>query len=108
MPYATALRRFCLSLLGRRHTRRTPAGLAVDWHVFGSAVHHRSRAEDLSQGGAMVSSVKPVPVGSPLVVALATGRGPLELHARVAWSESTRMGIRFTRPVDFASALSSV
>jgi len=72
--------------------------LVADWHLFGSALHHRSATEDLSPGGALLSSVKSSPIGSPLVVALATARGPVEVHARVAWSEPTRMGIRFTRP----------
>jgi hypothetical protein len=108
MSLTTALRRFCLARLGRRRAQRAPAAVIVDWHAFGSAVHHRSRTEDLSQGGAMVSSMKPMPVGSPLVVALATARGQLELHARVAWSEPTRMGLRFTRPVDLPGLLTSV
>jgi hypothetical protein len=107
MHVSTALRRLYLSLRGRRNDPRTPAAVNVDWHVFGSAVHHRSATEDLSRGGAMVSSLKPMPVGSPLVVALAIASGRLELHARVAWSHATRMGVRFTRPLDSASLLAS-
>jgi|HubBroStandDraft_2_1064218.scaffolds.fasta_scaffold155067_2 hypothetical protein len=103
MRIIQGLRRFFLTFLGRRHHPRTPAALAVEWHLFGSAVHHRSATEDISAGGVLVSSLKPLPVGSPVVVALATPQGRRELHARVAWSESTRMGVRFTRPLDAAA-----
>jgi PilZ domain len=94
-----ALRRACLSLLGRRRHTRAPSSVSVDWHAFGSAVHHRSATEDLSSSGARLSSATPMPIGSPLVVALATEEGRVEVHARVAWSNPTRMGVRFTRPV---------
>jgi PilZ domain len=88
----------CLSLLRRRAHRRTAAPVLIDWHAFGSAVHHRTETVDLSSGGAMMRSEARVPPGSPLVVALSTPRGTTLLHARVAWSEATQMGLRFTRP----------
>jgi hypothetical protein len=98
MHVPRTLRRACLSLLARRRHPRTPTAVAVDWHVFGSAVHHRSLTWDISPSGAKMSSLSPMPVGSPLVVALATARGRVEVHARVAWSKATDMGVRFTRP----------
>jgi len=98
MRFANVLKASFRSLLGRRRHPRAPAAIAVEWHRFGSKVRHRSETVDLGAGGAMVTSVSPTPPGSPVVVALATEAGPVEVHARVAWSEATRMGLRFTRP----------
>ena len=88
-----------LSLLRRRAHRRTAVPVLIDWHAFGSAVHHRTETVDLSPGGAMMRSEAKVPVGSPLVVAVSTPEGTTLLHARVAWTAATQMGLRFTRPI---------
>jgi len=103
MRFAKALVASLFSLFGRRRHPRTPVAIAVEWHRFGSKVRHRSETVDLGAGGAMVSSANPTPPGSPVVVALATRAGPVEVHARVAWSEPTRMGLRFTRPLSAAT-----
>jgi hypothetical protein len=93
------LYRVCAPLLARRQHRRGRAALPVDWRVFGSGVGHRSSTKDLSRCGAMVATASKAPVGSPLVIGLTTPQGELSVHARVAWSSETRMGIRFTRPL---------
>ncbi len=71
--------------------------LAVDWHAFGSAVHRVSTTADVSPGGAFVCTAEPRPVGSAVVLELATPRGPVAIHARVAWTDPRGMGVRFTR-----------
>jgi hypothetical protein len=54
----------------------------------------------------MVHAIRPACVGSPIVMALATREGPVEVHGYVAWTSTARMGVRFTRPVaSFAAAL---
>lgn len=93
------LRKLRAPLSRRREHRREPTAIAVDWHLFGSAVHHVSTTKDLSSRGAMLESVSRMPVGTPLVLALHTATGPVEVHARVAWSAEAGMGLRFTRPV---------
>jgi len=70
----------------------------VDWRLFGSAVHRVSTTRNLSRYGAMLESVSEVPVGAPLVLAVETREGPIQLHARVAWTAVTGMGVRFTQP----------
>jgi hypothetical protein len=97
------LRNLALSLSPRRAHRRVPRALPVDWHLFGSKVHHLSTTLDLSSGGAMLHAVAPLPVGAPLVLAVSTTDGPLEVHARVAWSAEPAMGVRFTRPLAASS-----
>ena len=67
--------------------------------MFGSGVGHRSSTTDVSACGARVSTAALAPTGSPLVIGLVTSEGPVEVHGRVAWSSTTRMGIRFTRPL---------
>jgi Tfp pilus assembly protein PilZ len=71
--------------------------LAVDWHAFGSAVHRVSTTADVSPGGAFVCTAEPRPVGSALVLEMATPKGPVAVHARVAWTDPRGMGVRFTR-----------
>jgi PilZ domain len=98
-----AVRALFLSLRSarRRSHPRVRAGLGVDWRAFGSQVHHVSELADLSAGGAFVRTSEPRPVGSPIVVDLATGGGHalLDVHARVAWLDRTGMGLRFTRAI---------
>jgi hypothetical protein len=99
MPLLHTLRSLVRSISARRAHRRVPQALPVDWHLFGSRVHHLSTTLDLSPGGAMLHSVTRLPVGSPLVLAVTTTEGPVEVHARVAWSAEPAMGVRFTRPI---------
>ncbi|MGO8994479.1 MAG: PilZ domain-containing protein [Polyangiaceae bacterium] len=99
MRIPSAVRRLYLSFLRRRQHPRAPASVVVDFRLFGSGVHHRSTTEDLSPGGALVTALAPLPLGSPVVVTLPTAQGRTEIHARVAWSGPTRMGLRFTRPL---------
>jgi hypothetical protein len=98
-----AVRALWLSLGRRREHPRTSAraGLAIDWRLFGSQVHHVSEVANLSARGAFVQTTDPRPVGSPIVVDLATGGGNviLDVHARVAWIACDGMGLRFTRPI---------
>jgi hypothetical protein len=84
-------------LFGRRQHPRRPSNLAVDWHLFGSKVGHISTLVDLSRGGAFVRAAYPRDVGSPIVLELPTADGPINVHARVAWSTEQGMGLRFTR-----------
>jgi hypothetical protein len=71
--------------------------LSVDWRAFGSRVRHASVLADMSPGGAFVHAVDLRPVGSPIVLEVATRGGPLNVHARVAWTGPSGMGLRFTR-----------
>jgi hypothetical protein len=105
MSLLRALRALLLSLGRRRRHARAPSGLGIDWRAFGSQVHHVSEMSDLSPGGAFVRTAEPRPVGSPIVVDLATGDGhvKLDVHARVAWVARAGMGLRFTRPIAMAS-----
>jgi hypothetical protein len=98
MDLAHVVRTFWLSFFaffGRRQHARAPTALFVDWHAFGSGVHHRSRTEDVSRGGALLSCLDPLPLGSPLIVVLATGLRRIELRANVVWASSAQMGISF-------------
>jgi hypothetical protein len=90
-------RRLFASPARRRAHRRVPAALAVDWRVFGTAVHCVSTTLDLSPGGAFLHTADRRPVNTPLVLEIATPGGGVELHARVAWSGPRGMGVRFTR-----------
>ena len=97
MRLATLLRRPLSGHPWRRGHERDAAMLAVDWHAFGSAVHRVSTTADVSPGGAFVCTAEPRPVGSALVLEMATPKGLVEVHARVAWTDPRGMGIRFTR-----------
>jgi len=101
MSFLHALRASLLSLGRRRRHPRAPSGQGADWRVFGSHVHHVSEVADLSSGGAFVRTAAPRPVGSPIVVDLATAQGHaiLDVHARVAWIARSGMGLRFTRAI---------
>jgi len=96
MSAIIAFRRWMLSLTARRRHPRIDSMVPVEWHVFGSAVRHLSRLGDLSIGGAFLRTPAPKPVGSPIVLDLAAPRGTVTVHARVAWTDSTGMGLRFT------------
>ena len=97
MSVFTLLRRALAVLVTRRSHARRRAEVAVDWHLFGSDVHARSTTSDLSRGGAFVATAAPAPIGSPIVLAVATAAGPIFAHARVAWRTASGMGLRFTR-----------
>jgi hypothetical protein len=97
MRLATLLRRPLSGRPWRRGHERDATMVAVDWHTFGSAVHRISTTADVSPGGAFVCTAEPRPVGSALVLEMATPRGPMEVHARVAWTDPRGMGVRFTR-----------
>jgi PilZ domain len=99
MGLAELSRRVLSPLLGRRQHRRVRGTLAVDWHVFGARVGHRCETEDISTTGVMVNAIRPARMGSPIVMAIATREGPLEVHGYVAWTSTARMGVRFTRPI---------
>jgi hypothetical protein len=95
-----SLRGLLLSLRGRRRHARTSSTGGIDWRVFGSGVHHLSELSDLSVGGAFVRTAAPRPVGSPIVLDVATASGvALDVHARVAWVTREGMGLRFTRAI---------
>jgi hypothetical protein len=97
---ATLLRRVLPTLAWRRGHSRIPAVVPVVWRHFGSTLHRVSTTEDLCPGGAFVRTGDPGAVNSPLVLKLATLRGPVEVHARVAWVQrgaTGGMGVRFTR-----------
>jgi hypothetical protein len=97
------LRGWLLSLRGRRSHTRAPSNGGIDWRAFGSGVHHLSEIADLSEGGAFVRTASPRPVGSPIVLDVATADGvALDVHARVAWVTGAGMGLRFTRGIDAA------
>jgi hypothetical protein len=97
MSLPTLLRARILSLLPRRRARRGPSTLPIEWRRFGSSVRHLTRVADLSPGGAFVYAGDPQPVGSPLVLDMPSPRGVLNVHARVAWTGPSGMGLRFTR-----------
>jgi hypothetical protein len=99
MQLVNFFRRICSWLPWRRAHARTRAELAVNWRVFGSSVHRVSPTADLSSGGAFVATVDPRSVDTPLVLELATPHGPVEVHARVAWTGARGMGVRFMRPL---------
>jgi hypothetical protein len=97
MRFSSFFRRAAAQRPWRRAHERDAALVRVDWHAFGSAVHRVSTTADVSSGGAFVCTAAPMPPGSPLVLELSTPRGPIELHARVAWTDPRGMGVRFTR-----------
>jgi hypothetical protein len=88
-------RAFSFALASRG--RREPSAVKADWHIFGSQVHRVSVTSDISRGGAFVLTSDPKPKHTPVVIQLETARGLVERHARVAWSDSRGMGLRFTR-----------
>jgi hypothetical protein len=102
MRLAKLLRRPLSRLPWRRGHERDAATLTVNWHAFGSAVHRVSTTADVSPAGAFVCTAEPRPVGSAVVLEMATSRGPLEVHGRVAWTDPRGMGVRFTRSVRVA------
>lgn len=97
MKLADLFRRALSFLPWRRAHARTRTAIAVDWRVFGSAIHRVSASADLSRGGAFVRTAAPKPLDTPIVLALATPRGNVELHGRVAWTDAHGMGVRFMR-----------
>lgn len=97
MQLADLFRRVLSFLPWRRAYDRTRTTLAVDWRVFGSDVHRVSPAADFSRGGAFVRTSEPKQLDTPLVLAVPTPRGNVEIHARVAWTGSLGMGVRFMR-----------
>ena len=97
MRLAALLGRSLSARLWRRGHERQTTAVTVDWHSFGSAVHGVSTTADVSPGGAFVCTAQPRPVGSALVLELVTPRGPVAVHARVAWTDPRGMGLRFTR-----------
>jgi len=88
------LRRIFSFFPWRRANARPRRAIAIDWHLFGSAVHHRCDTGDLTARGAFVRTLRPAPAGSPIVLTL----DDAPVHARVAWSNARGMGLRFTRP----------
>ncbi|HEY8039077.1 MAG TPA: PilZ domain-containing protein [Polyangiaceae bacterium] len=102
MRLADLFRRSLSSLPWRRAHEREPAAVRVDWCPFGSAVHRVSTTADLSPGGAFVHTTEAMPPRSPIILALSTPRGEVEVHARVAWSDPRGMGVRFTRTLSAA------
>jgi len=84
-----------VSLASRRHRVRLPVALPVDWHLMGSAVHHRTSTEDFSSSGTSVTVLGSPPVGSPVVCSIITPVGWIKLMARVVWADSSRMGLAF-------------
>jgi hypothetical protein len=97
MTPATLLRRAFRRLAWRRAHPRIPAVVPVVFRHFGSSVRRVSTTADVSAGGAFVRTVEPHEVNSPLVLRIATLRGHVEVHGRVAWVQREGMGIRFTR-----------
>lgn len=87
--------------------QRVPAESAEEWRRHGRhrvllsarvySVHGECAAVllDLSQGGAMLSSNPPLPVGCKLLVV----RTALEAPGTVAWVDGRRYGIRFDDPL---------
>jgi hypothetical protein len=90
------VRRACSFSL-RSRSPREPSALKADWRLFGSRVHRVSTTVDVSRGGAFVLTSDPKPKHTPVVIQLATEKGVIERHARVAWSDARGMGLRFTR-----------
>lgn len=99
MSLVRALRDRLLQMTRRRRHPRRASTRAVDWHVFGSGVHHVSALLDLSPGGARVRAAYPRPVGSPIVLYMPRGEECEIVHARVAWSGRDGMGLRFSREI---------
>jgi hypothetical protein len=99
MSLLSSLRARALSLVTRRKQRRSASSITVQWRLFGSGVQHVSRLADLSPGGAFVHAADPKPVGSPVVLELVSGPRHVNVHARIAWTAPSGMGLRFTRPV---------
>jgi len=97
---ATLLRRALPTFAWRREHTRTRAAIPVVWRHFGSTIHRVSTTTDLSPAGAFVQTAEPERVDSPLVLKLATLRGPVEVHARVAWVHREGMGVRFTQTLE--------
>ena len=97
MTALSALKRWLLSTRARRAQHRMLSSMGVRWRVFGSRVHHLSVLGDLSPGGALLRAADPRPVGSPIVLDLATRKGLVTVHARVAWTGPSGMGLRFSR-----------
>jgi hypothetical protein len=97
MTALSALKHWILSTRARRAQHRKLSTMGVRWRVFGSSVHHLSVLGDVSPGGALLRAADPRPVGSPIVLDLATRKGLVTVHARVAWAGSPGMGLRFTR-----------
>jgi hypothetical protein len=92
------VRRAC-SFSFQSRSPREPSAVKADWRLFGSRVHRVSVTEDISRGGAFVLTSDPRPKHTPVIIQLATARGVVERHARVAWSDARGMGLRFTRDV---------
>jgi hypothetical protein len=61
-------------------------------------VHGVTTTADVSEGGAFVCTARPLAPGCPVVLELGLPGGPIEVHARVAWTDERGMGVRFTRP----------
>jgi len=105
MTLLATLRNWLLSFARRRAYQRAASSLLVEWRTFGSGVHHVSELADLSDGGAFVRTVTPQPLGSTIVIDLATSRGALgvPVHARVAWMAPGGMGLSFVGSLVTAS-----
>ena len=99
MQLADYFRRTLSWFSWRRAHKRRRADVPVDWRVFGAAVHRVSTTADVSPGGAFVRTAERMPLDTPVVLELAMPSGPVEMHARVAWTAPGGMGVRFMRHV---------
>ena len=83
-----------------RATWRLTCSVLVDMRTDGTTPH-RIRVCDLSEAGFMAEHDGYVPIGSTVSLDLP---GVGLVHARIRWSLAGRIGGRFMKPVDFATA----
>jgi hypothetical protein len=78
-----------------RLSSRLPISLHVDWCVAGKATHILSKLDNISAGGAYVSTAMPAPIGAEVQLRVLTAIGPVAARARVMWADSSGMGVRY-------------
>jgi hypothetical protein len=84
---------------GNRTAKRARVLLAAKLKTDNGEVEARLR--DLSQKGALIECNEPLAVGSEVVFT----RGTTIVPARVAWSNSGRVGLEFLRSIDESEVL---
>ncbi|MBI5533932.1 MAG: PilZ domain-containing protein [Deltaproteobacteria bacterium] len=83
-----------------RLSSRLPISLHVDWCVAGNSTHVVSKLDNISAGGAYVSTAMPAPIGTELELSVLTAIGPVPARARVMWADQRGMGVRYASDRD--------
>jgi len=84
-----------------RATPRLPVSLSVTYSNEGEMV--RDVVSNLGGGGLFIRTTRPLPIGTPIEMAIQLGDETLKQKGRITWARGLPidgMGVRFDDPID--------